>query len=175
MALQDLVARSNEVVLSSTTVDLLIALLVLVITGLLATGALFIFRRHRRSTKEAGLPLYNEHLAPKKSNHRRLTFTASSRGLLSKSAFVHNEKQELLARTSSPPPSTLPEIRITFPEEVDDAGKMQSGRVVIVHVGEKGDVGLEPIEENLPAYQRAASERFQSLDMDRIGGLKERA
>ena len=68
----------------------------------------------------------------------------------------------------------MPEIRITFPEEEDEAGKSKSGRVVIVRISEAGGVGLEPCsDEHLPAYQQSDAERFQSLDLDRMGGLKE--
>lgn len=68
----------------------------------------------------------------------------------------------------------MPEIRITFPEEEDEAGKSTSGRVVVVRISETGGMGLELYsDENLPAYQQSDAERFQSLDLDRIGGLKE--
>lgn len=74
-----------------------------------------------------------------------------------------------------PSPTTeVPEIRITFPEEFDASGKRQSGRVVVVRVGETS-IGLEPVvgEEKLPAYETDG--RFQSLDLERIGGLGEKA
>ena len=75
----------------------------------------------------------------------------------------------------SSPSSPLPEIRITFPEEEDDAGKRKSGRVVVVRISENGGVGLEPYnDDHLPPYQKSDAERFQSLDLDRIGGLKEK-
>lgn len=47
--------------------------------------------------------------------------------------------------------------------------------MVIVRVGETG-VGLEPLrtEEQLPAYEKESKERFQSIDIERIGGLKEK-
>ena len=68
----------------------------------------------------------------------------------------------------------MPEIRITFPEEEDDVGKNKSGRVVVVRISETGGLGLEPcIDEHLLAYQQSDAERFQSLDLDRLGGLKE--
>ncbi len=73
------------------------------------------------------------------------------------------------------PTSPLPEIRITFPEEEDDAGKRKSGRVVVVHISENGGIGLEPYDDDhLPPYQKSDLGRFQSLDLDRIGGLKEK-
>lgn len=68
----------------------------------------------------------------------------------------------------------MPEIRITFPEEEDEAGKSKTGRVVVVRISETGGLGLEPYSgEHLPAYQQSDAERFQSLDLDRMGGLKE--
>ncbi|KAK4974794.1 hypothetical protein LTR28_009933, partial [Elasticomyces elasticus] len=94
------------------------------------------------------------------------------------------ERAQLLRHPSSgpaPPPSspTIPEIRITFPEEVDEVtGKRQAGRVVVVRMGDS-TTGLEPYDEEkegeeLPAYRRQnPEERFHSLDLDRIGGLKE--
>ena len=89
----------------------------------------------------------------------------------SETIHVYQEKQ--LVSVDSPPQSPIPEIRITFPEEVDETGKRQSGRVVVVRVGESG-VGLEPVDEKLPSYEKDG-ERFQSLDLERIGGLVEKA
>ncbi|KAI4179014.1 MAG: hypothetical protein LQ346_007294 [Caloplaca aetnensis] len=84
------------------------------------------------------------------------------------------EKDMLPSRTSSGPPSPVPEIRITFPEEEDAAGKRKSGRVVVVRISDNGGVGLEPYHEDLlPPYGTGDAERFQSLELDRIGGLKE--
>lgn len=83
----------------------------------------------------------------------------------------------MISNPSSPPlsPDNVPEIRITFPDEQDEAGRRMSGRVVVVRVGETG-VGLEPLkEEQLPAYEKESGERFHSIDMERIGGLKEKS
>lgn len=90
----------------------------------------------------------------------------------SESIYVYQEKQGFL-EGPSPPSSPLPEIRITFPEEYDDSGKRTSGRVVVVRVGD-GSVGLEPVQENLPAYQQSEGGRFQSIDLERVGGLTEK-
>ena len=81
----------------------------------------------------------------------------------------------MLLASSDPLPTqnSLPEIRITFPEETDLSGGRQSGRTVIVHVGDS-TVGFAPYDEKLPAYQQSETDRFQSLDLDRIGGLKEK-
>ncbi|KAF2205417.1 hypothetical protein GQ43DRAFT_362454 [Delitschia confertaspora ATCC 74209] len=167
-----LVARGDDDTKDSfngNMVGLLIALLVLVIVGILLVGALLFLRNMRRARKEAEqLPMYNE---KRSSNHRRLTITATPFGNGRESVYVYSEKQDLMSNSSSPPASPVPEIRITFPEEVDESGKKQSGRVVVVRVGEHS-VGLEPLQEDLPPYQD--SDRFQSLDLDRIGGLKEK-
>lgn len=162
--------------MSGTMIDLLIALLVLVFVGLLLVGGLYIMRRIRRSRAVArqSLPQYNdtEH-AP---DHRRVTITTSPYGRGS-SIYVYDEKSSILSNPSSTPlsPDSVPEIRITFPDEQDEGGRRKSGRVLVVRVGETG-VGLEPLkeEEQLPAYQKETGERFQSIDIERIGGLKEK-
>jgi hypothetical protein len=169
-SIQLLVVRGDEKTgIDPTMVSLLVSLLVLVILGLLLVGALLFLRSMRKAKKEAVLPVYEK----RQSNHRRLTITATPFGKGRESVLVYQEKQDLLANSASPPPSPVPEIRITFPDEVDEAGKRQSGRVVVVRVGEHS-VGLEPLHEDLPPYQRDASDRFDSLDLDSIGGLKEK-
>ncbi|KAI9683824.1 MAG: hypothetical protein M1829_004158 [Trizodia sp. TS-e1964] len=164
---------NDAVALSPTVVNLLIALLVLVFVGIVVAGGLYIFKHARKSPKEAGLPMYND--KPSRSNHRRLTITTRGGGRKD-SIFVYSEKQNLIQNSSSPPlsPDSIPEIRITFPEEEDESGRRKSGRVVVVRVGDYG-VGMEPLkEENLPPYQKSDADRFDSLDLARIGGLKER-
>lgn len=159
-----LVAR-DESSFNRLQTTLLIALLTLFVLAVVLVGALFFLRRVRRARKEAEpqLPLYEK----RQSSHRRLTITTGR-----ESVVVYQEKKDLLANSSSPPASPVPEIRITFPDEVDSAGKRQSGRVVVVRVGEHS-VGLEPLQEDLPPYERDG-DRFDSLDLDRIGGLKEK-
>ncbi|KAF2274273.1 uncharacterized protein EI97DRAFT_444278 [Westerdykella ornata] len=149
--------------------SLVVSLLVLVLLGVALLGSLFFLRRMRNAKRQAELPLYEK----RQSGHRRLTITASPGGKGRDSVLVYQEKQDLMANSSSPPQSPVPEIRITFPDEVDGTGKRQSGRVVVVRVGDHS-VGLEPLHEDLPPYQRDASDRFDSLDLDRIGGLKEK-
>lgn len=169
MNIKHLAARDSG--LNTTHVALLISLLMLVLLGLILIGALLFLRSIRRARKQAEadaqLPLYEK----RQSNHSRLTITAMPyKGR--ESVVVVSEKSNLMSPTS-PPASPVPEIRITFPDEVDESGKRQSGRVVVVRVGEHS-VGLEPVNEDLPPYQRDASDRFDSLDLDRIGGLKEK-
>lgn len=154
---------------SPTMVALLASLLALLAVVMMLIGALFFIRGRRLARKQAGLPLYEK----RKSGHRRLTITAHPYGKGHESVVVYQEKQDLMANSSSPPASPVPEIRITFPDEVDESGKRQSGRVVVVRVGDHS-VGLEPLQEDLPPYQRDSSDRFDSLDLDRMGGLKEK-
>jgi hypothetical protein len=88
---------------------------------------------------------------------------------------VVDEKRDLTNNLSSLPPSPVPEIRITFPDEESTTGKRQSGRVVVLRIADSGAVGMEPlVKEQLPPYQPSDIGRFQSLDLDRIGGLKEK-
>ncbi|KAH8695087.1 hypothetical protein BGW36DRAFT_428975 [Talaromyces proteolyticus] len=157
---------SNSGALTPSTVNLLISLLVLILLAIILSGSLLVLRQRRRK-QQSQLPLYNN----SQKHHRRLTITQNSR---TGSIHVYNEKRDLLHNSSSPPPSPVPEIRITFPEEEDESGKRKSGRVVVVHISETGGVGLEPCKEELPPYQTNESGRFQSLDLERIGGLKEK-
>ena len=159
--------------LSPTTLNLLITLLVLILATIALLGVYLVLRRKRQERERSELPKYNKK-SPHSSNHRRLTITATPYGGKSESIYVIDEKRNLVANSSSPPPSPVPEIRITFPEEEDSNGKRKSGRVVVVRIGETGRVGLEPYDEELPPYQSSCSERFQSLDLDRMGGLKEK-
>jgi hypothetical protein len=165
----NILKRGEETGLTSTHIALLVTLLMLVLLGLLCIGGLIFLRSVRRVRKQAEadaqLPTYEK----RQSNLNRLTITTMPyKGR--ESVVVYSEKQNLM---DSPPTSPVPEIRITFPDEVDESGKQQSGRVVIVRVGDHS-VGLEPVNEDLPPYERDASDRFDSLDLDRMGGLKEK-
>lgn len=156
---------------TSTMNHLLVALVVLVVFGLVLGGSLFFIRRYRRARKEAGtLPSYEDSTNPR--NHNRLTIQTNRQSML-----VYSEKQNLIDNSSPMPltPESVPEIRITFPEEVDQEGRRVSGRVMVVQVGEAGVGFVKPIDqEGLPPYQQQQSEeRFASVDLDRIGGLKE--
>lgn len=83
-------------------------------------------------------------------------------------------------------PDTIPEIRITFPDEEGRDGRRVSGRVMVVSVGEAGVGYVRPLNEGgeqkelggagmPPAYASPTStERMASVDIDRIGGLKEK-
>ncbi|KAI9786908.1 MAG: hypothetical protein M1839_005139 [Geoglossum umbratile] len=179
-ALHSLVSRGRspeeKAGLSTTMVDLMIVLLVLVLCGIILVVLLLFLRDRRRKQKlNEGLPVYSEKPV-NPLNHRRLTITATPYSGRTESFHVYSEKQHLIEGSITPPytPDSIPEIRITFPEEEDESGRKKSGRVVIVRVGETG-VGLEPVvEDSLPPYQRSDSDRFHSVDLDRIGGLREK-
>ena len=162
-----LVARdSYDESYSPTMAALLIALVVLLIIALLCVVALYFMRWRKRSIRAGSLVIDDEEKST--SQHHRVTVRPHE------SIIVYQEKQSLIDNSEAPPSAnSVPEIRIHFPEEVDNLGKRQSGRVVVVRVGEHS-IGLEPVSENLPPYQKSESDRFQSLDLERIGGLKEK-
>jgi len=157
--------------------DLVIVLMALIFVGLVLVASLYAIRRLRKiqAQRHQQLPQYNEN--SNKSNHRGLTIATAPFGRTS-SVYVYDEKSSMMSNSSSPPmsPDSVPEIRITFPDEQDEAGRRTSGRVVIVRVGETG-IGLEPVSNNeqLPAYEKETGDRFHSIDMERIGGLKEKS
>lgn len=173
-----LIARNSSVSasLTPTMIKLLIALLSTILVSLILMVTLYILRHIRLSKerKQSELPLYNGK-SSHRSNRRRLTITASPYGPRDASIHIYNEKQSLVDYASGAPASPVPEIRITFPDEEDAAGKRTTGRVVVVRIGEREAVGLEPlVEEHLPPYEQSDAERYQSLDLDRMGGLKEK-
>jgi flagellar basal body-associated protein FliL len=163
-----LVARdSYDESYSPTMAALLIALVVLLMVALLCVVALYFMRWRKRSMRAGSLDFDDEEKSSS-ARHHRVTVRPHE------SIIVYQEKQSLINNSEAPPSSnSVPEIRIHFPEEVDTSGKRQSGRVVVVRVGEHS-IGLEPVSENLPPYQKSESDRFQSLDLERIGGLKEK-
>lgn len=176
-------AESNHPSMTPSMTSMLIALITLIIVGFFLIGALYLLRSHRLSKKQLQSQSEPGHESrfhntnsSKNSNHRRLTITASPYGRRSESVYLYNgsEKHSFISGSPSPPQSPIPEIRITFPEEEDDSGKRKSGRVVVVRISDAGGVGLEPYQdEELPPYQSARDGKFESLDLDRMGGLKE--
>lgn len=149
---------------NNTINQLLISLIVLVCFTFVLGGSLLILRRIRRQRKEAGtLPTYE----CASRNGRGLRISTRD------SAFAYSEKQQLLDASSPMSPDNVPEIRITFPEEEDKETGRRISRVMIVQVGEAGVGFVRPLkEESLPPYQ--PNERFASVDLERIGGLKEK-
>ena len=130
--------------------------------------ALFCIRR-KRIARQPILPSY-----ARSSHHRNLSMINVPAIGRNESVFVYDEKMNLIANSSSPPSSAVPEIRLTFPDDDDRPGQ-STGRVVVVHVTETGSIGMAPLQqEPLPPYQRSDADRFQSIELDRIGGLREK-
>ena len=167
------VDTSSDYSFTPSITNLLLGLLILVLLGLLLAGVLYILRRRQAANAEL-LPTHQ-----KNPSHRRLTITATPYTGKTDPLHVSDEKRNLIENSFGPPDSPLPEIRITFPDEEDQSGKKKNGRVVIVRMGDSGSIGMEPVSQDcLPPYHSNEyhsneMERFQSLDLERMGGLKE--
>lgn len=150
--------RSEDVASSnSTIVQLLTALVVLAGLGLLLGGILVVIRRIKNK-RSPTLPTHT----------RNLTVTAIPYSSSKRTSWFGGEKSDRPGTPTSP----VPEIRITFPEEESADGKRKSGRVVVVQVGEAGAAFVRDIEpDNLPPYQKGG---FSSVDLSKVGGLKEK-
>ncbi len=170
-------AASKGVTLTPTMVNLTIALMVLVLVACALTLGLYLVRRKRqRQMLDDDDEMMDKQKMRRSSRGRSLTITTTAYSDKLQATHVYEEKKTLMENSFTPPqsPDCVPEIRITFPEEEDAAGHRKSGKVVVVRVGETG-VGLEPLPEGpTPASPTSPTERFQSIDLDRIGGLKER-
>ncbi|KAK5945076.1 hypothetical protein PMZ80_002279 [Knufia obscura] len=148
---------------------LLFGFFVLFLFACLTSLSLLYFRRKRAAHHGAVLPTHH-----RRGHQRSLTITTAPAYAGQDRVFVYDEKMNLIANSYGPPDSPVPEIRVTFPDEEDQSGQKMSGRVVVVRITDSGSVGMEPLpQEQLPAYQQADSGRFQSLDLNRIGGLRE--
>ena len=159
---------SAEYTFTPSISNLLLALLTLIVVALALACILYVLRKRQAARKQL-LPTHQ-----KSSNHRRLTITAIPYAGKTDSVHVYDEKRNLIENSSSPPDSPVPEIRITFPDEEDQSGGKKNGRVVVVRIGDSGSVGMEPVSQHqLPPYQSSEADRFQSLDLERMGGLKE--
>ncbi|KAG8531984.1 uncharacterized protein KY384_003620 [Bacidia gigantensis] len=173
-ALQHLRPRSGSSDMKATVtpaiMKLLIALVVLLAFSFLCVGILLLLRSRRNSQK----PLQGEEKLPQRSSSR---ISHRRHGANTAPIDTYRSEKEMLVEKdeSATPDSPVPEIRITFPDEVDEKdGRTSSGRVVKVTMSEKGGVGLEPYqEEQLPPYEPSEG-RLQSVDLERIGGLKEK-
>ncbi|CAK7244719.1 MAG: hypothetical protein STHCBS139747_006265 [Sporothrix thermara] len=174
-----LAVRSDDETSSNEhTLTTMIILLVIVFSGLLLASTLVLLRRIRKRQEllATGLPQYET--KPGNNPHGLTIQTTAPDGRQSTFVFGR-DGQPMLANPQSPPysPDNVPEIRITFPDEHDESGRRKSGRVVVVRVGEHNAVGMEPVseqEEQLPAYEKDSKSQFYSIDMDQIGGLKEK-
>ena len=167
----NLVARSgtsnDTVTLTPTMMKLLVALVVLFAVGLVCVGLLLILRSYRKKKFSSSQQFPKR--STSKISHRRHGATIAPLNIRA------NEKEMLVDERDEPmtPESPVPEIRITFPDE-DESGEKRKSQVMVVKLSEKGAVGLEPFhDEHLPSY-RKTDERLESLDLERIGGLKEK-
>lgn len=144
--------------------------LLLLASGCVATLVILRRKRQQRALRATALPLHQRH-----GHQRTLTIATTPSGVRGESIFVYDEKMNLIANSHGPPSSTIPEIHVTFPEDEDASGTSRAGRVVVLRISDTGSVGMEPLhQEPLPPYQRDDAERFQSLDLDRMGGLREK-
>ena len=155
------------------TINMMIIILSLVFFGLSLASILLYLRRvrqQRRMASASAPPAYKD-LRPS-----HLTIETTDKHGRSSMVVIGKDGEPMLSNPRSPPhsPDNVPEIRITFPDEMDDTGKKQDGRVVLVRMGETS-VGLEPVDdEPLPAYEKESNSQFYSIDMEKIGGLKEK-
>lgn len=100
--------------------------------------------------------------------------TPGQAGLQHEQVYVYDDKMNLVSRSDNAQAGPVPEIRITFPDEDGQCGRNASDRIVVVKISDSGNIGLEPLHsEQLPPYQRQDAGRFQSLDLNRMGGLRE--
>jgi len=154
---------------STTMGHLLFVFFALLVLASLCSLVLFLLRRRRLARKQALLPSYHQ-----SSHHRSPSVSNFNTGDRNESIFVYDEKMNLIHNSSSPPSGAIPEIHITFPDEEGNSGKIHKDRVVVVHITDSGSIGMEPLaNDKLPPYQQEDADRFQSLDLERIGGLKE--
>ncbi|KAH8879856.1 hypothetical protein GQ53DRAFT_774618 [Thozetella sp. PMI_491] len=175
----NLVARS-DITSNDSIVNLLIAVLSLIFFALILLALLFLLRRMRRQRQMRSeyLPQYYDVDVKRTQNHRGLTIQTGNMNKGRSSVIVISQDgQPMLANPHSPPhsPDNVPEIHITFPDEHDEHGRTKSGRVLLVRVGDNAAVGLEPLhEEQLPAYEKESKSQFYAVDLEKIGGLKEK-
>ncbi|KAF3770508.1 hypothetical protein M406DRAFT_349263 [Cryphonectria parasitica EP155] len=171
------VTRGADDTGNTSVINLLVIVLAVIVgLGLVLLGILLVLKRVRRQrTQAASPPRYNDVIHENKNHHHLTIETKDGRS----SVILYNKDgRPMLANPNSPPhsPDNVPEIHITFPDEEDSAsGKRKSGRVVVVRVGDNAAVGLEPLDEDqLPAYEKNNNSHFYSIDMDDIGGLREK-
>ncbi|RYO76358.1 hypothetical protein DL766_006679 [Monosporascus sp. MC13-8B] len=159
---------------SDKVMDLMLAFFGIAFFCLMLVAMLVVLRRMRRQQMRLDemLPQYNDIKHCEGRNTNRLTIQTPD----GRSSILVVNGRPMLADPNEPPhsPHNVPEIHITFPDEQDEHGRQQSGRVVVVRVGD-ATYGLEPVkDEQLPAYEKESSNGFYSIDMDNIGGLKEK-
>jgi hypothetical protein len=163
----------------STITILLVVLIIVLLTSL----ALFITTKYlkhvnqrkaaeRYRGKGALLPVANIRIKPPKKGgltlfqHPSMEFDPDA---FRKSFYTPDSPSSILHSPSCFTPLSVPEIRITFPEEdlpPEGKGGQRTSRVVVVQVGESGAAYVTAP----PPY-----EGFQDVDMSKVGGLKEKS
>jgi hypothetical protein len=142
----------------------------LILAGSLLSVALLCLRRKRMAQRHTVLPQYRAH-----AHHRSASVTNLPNIARNETVYVYDEKMNLIANPANSPQAAIPQIRVTFPDDDEHSGQPRPGRVVVVHVTDTGSVGMSPLNHGpAPPYQQADAERFQSLDLDRMGGLREK-
>lgn len=161
-------ARSD---ISENAINIVLLVLGFTFFTLIIASAAFLFRRRRqnqqRRRRAETLPAYS------KGSSLSIDEKVDNRASV---VYIGRDGQPMLQNPGAPPqsPENVPEIHITFPDEQDESGRQQSGRVLIVRVGDNATIGLEPMDEQLPAYEKESKTQFKTIDMDSIGGLKEK-
>lgn len=158
---------SDQSTPDSGLAPLLIAVLVLVSVGVLLGGVFLFALCHRKGIKDLESQISKNARKTRQLVITTIPFIHGRFSLLNleKKGLVDSCSPALLAA------DPVPEIRITFPEEEDPQGRRKPGGVVIVQVGEAGVGYVRPLPEGLPPYQER--DGFSSIDLDKIGGLKE--
>jgi hypothetical protein len=178
-SIRNLVARENVISIKTQddsdkrdTISLVVGVLFLVFFAIVLASCLMLLRRAKRQRMMKGgmPPAYTDVQQP-----GTLTIQTTDKHGRSSILVFGKDGEPMLSNPNSPPhsPDNVPEIRITFPDEQDENGRKKNGRVLVVRVGDS-TVGLEPVKEELPAYEKESKTQFYSIDMDQIGGLKEK-
>jgi hypothetical protein len=153
-----------------TTNDALLFTTCIVIMAALSIGTCFLVKRCCSGHNKQNPVSMKDDLETGSTLGRASSISSNSS---TQKSFVEREKELFYADTYGPPTSPPPAIHLTLPEEHED-GTKSNARVVIVSIGPHGEIGLSPLEqEQLPAYQEIESGQMQSLDIARMGGLKE--
>jgi hypothetical protein len=153
------------IITSTVTIILVVLIFLLIISLCLFLAAKHLKRVAKRKAAEryrgkgALLPIANIHKKPRTTIMQHLSFN-----------FDDSFRKSLYQISSRSSVLTIPEIRITFPEE--DVPPQHPGfpgqrtsQVVIVQIGESGAAYVTAP----PPY-----EGFQDVDMSSVGGLKEK-
>ncbi|KAF2858469.1 hypothetical protein K470DRAFT_221194 [Piedraia hortae CBS 480.64] len=149
-----------------STITVLAILLIVVTLVAFSAAALFLLRQ-RLKYRQQELPIFEKRLSTAST-------TSQHRAVVRPSVYLYHDKEKLSPEAVLPSISSnsIPEIRITFPEEFDSMGKRHSGRVVVVRVGDTS-IGLEPVSGGQGAVN-GDGQAAQNVELDQVGGLVEK-